>query len=39
VFILLKTSFFSLEDAEKAAYLKVNGLIDEDMEEYILVTG
>ena len=37
VFILLKTSFFSLEDAEKAAYLKVNGLIDEDIEEYKLI--
>ncbi len=37
VFILLKTSFFSLEDAEKAAYLEVNGLIDEDLEEYMLV--
>ncbi|MCL2480190.1 MAG: hypothetical protein FWF38_00615 [Spirochaetaceae bacterium] len=37
VFILLKTALFSQEDAEKAAHLKVNGLVDEDVEEYALV--
>jgi len=37
VFILLKTALFSQEDAEKAAYLKVNGLVDEDVPELALV--
>ncbi|MDX9800703.1 MAG: hypothetical protein RBT69_05125 [Spirochaetia bacterium] len=37
VFILLKTSFFSEEDAGKAAFLGVNGLIDEDLEEYMFI--
>ena len=37
VFILLKTEFFSQEDAEKAAFLKVNGLADEDVSEPVLV--
>ncbi len=37
VFILLKTSYFTLEDAEKSAFLGVNGLVDEDLEEYALI--
>ena len=37
VFILLKTSYFTLEDAEKSAFLGVNGLVDEDLDEYALI--
>ncbi|MCL2293498.1 MAG: hypothetical protein FWC36_01315 [Spirochaetes bacterium] len=37
VFVLLKTLQFSQEDAEKAAYLKVNGLVNEDASEYVFV--
>ncbi len=37
VFILLKTSYFTLEDAEKSAFLGVNGLVDEDLDEYSLI--
>ncbi len=37
VFILLKTPLFPQEEAEKAAYLEVNGLIDEDASESVLV--
>ena len=37
VFILLKSLLFSQEEAEKAAHLKVNGLIDEDIEELTFV--
>ncbi len=37
VFILLKTSYFSLEDAEKSTFLGVNGLVDEDLDEYALI--
>ena len=37
VFILLKTSYFTVEDAEKSAFLGVNGLVDEDLDEYALI--
>ena len=34
IFIILKTSYFSFEDAEKSIFLGANGLVDEDLEEY-----
>ena len=37
VFILLKTSYFTFEDAEKASYLGVNGLIDQDLDEHLFI--
>jgi CheY-like chemotaxis protein len=37
VFILLKTSFFSEEEAEKAAFLDVNGLIEADDSEPVFI--
>ncbi len=37
IFIILKTSYFSLEDAEKSIFLGANGLVDEELEEYALI--
>lgn len=37
IFIILKTDFFSAEDAWKASYLGVNGLIDENLDEYLFM--
>lgn len=34
-FIILKTDFFSAEDVWKASFLGVNGLLDEDLDEYL----
>lgn len=34
VFVILKTSYFTLDDAQQSIFLGSNALIDEDLEEY-----
>ncbi|MCL2791523.1 MAG: hypothetical protein FWD87_00380 [Spirochaetaceae bacterium] len=37
IFILLKTALFAKEEAEKAIFLKVNGLVSEDVTESVFI--